>query len=371
MDLERPRQALQHAAEQFTLSGSALYAALSRRAADDPELLSLAAEVPRGQLVGALLMSAVHFELLGSPRHELAGWLASLCPDPLPPEQAYPAFRAFCRGHRDGIVRTLRTRNLQTTSANRAAALLPALARVVTQAGAPPALVELGCGAGFNLLFDQGLHEYRRDGVTVFTVGSPTAPLRLACELIKSLDRAGAVPGLEPFPMPSVATRIGIDLQPPDLDDPDEERWLLAMNFPELTAHAAQLRSALEVRRRTPLRIERGDALARLPALSAKLDAPLCILHSNCLYQWTPEHRQALDDWLVAESRRRTIHRIGMERFAHLPPALAQLAAPGSIAPCDLVHTVYERGEARVTPLGHVESFGRWLEWHAPVVAAP
>ena len=54
-----------------------------------------------------------------------------------------------------------------------------------------------------------------------------------------------------------------------------------------------------------------------------------------------------------------------MERFAHLPPALAQLAAPGSIAPCDLVLTVYERGETRATPLGHVESFGRWLEWHA------
>ena len=103
MDTDRARRALEHADDQFTRSRSMLFAALCRRAADDPEILSLAAEIPRGQLVGPLLMSAVHFELLGAPEHELAGWFASICPDPLPPESAYPAFSAFCREHRDAI----------------------------------------------------------------------------------------------------------------------------------------------------------------------------------------------------------------------------------------------------------------------------
>lgn len=278
--------------------GVGLYAALSARIAEDPEIVSLLGHGLAGQ-PGAHLFAAAHYLLLKDPSDPLARYYGTLTAHPGPPDEAFPAFARFCRTHRDELVELLETRTVQTTGPDRCQILMPMLSRVASMAGAPLSLIEIGCSAGILLTFDK--YAYAPHGRP--RLGPAGAPLTFNPEV-----RGG--PDLH---IPAVNHRIGLDLHLVDARSDDDRRWLLAQSAPEQSERQARLATALDVVAQTDIRFIEGHALAHLADVIAATPGPLCVYHSACLMYWNAEGRAALDALLLEASREREFFRVGME----------------------------------------------------------
>ena len=330
------------------LQAAPLYARLSRCIARDPELLALAAH-GRAEPLPLLFLGAVRYLLLrGEDRHPLAASYADAADgvssttggDPC------PDFRDFCRRHRDALRDLIATRRVQTNEVRRCTALLPAFGRVAERAGGRPlALVEIGASAGLNLLWDR----YRYDYGSGHVWGDPASPVVLTC----TLRGGGGVPPL-PVPFPAIATRVGIDLHPVDVRDPDAALWLRALIWPEHADRADRLDRALRLARNDPPVVVAGDALDLLPAVVSGLPAGAvpCVFHSYTVNQFPPEARERFTAILGDLGRRRDhLFDVSLEWLHTEHPAL-ELAA-------------WENGVETRTPLARCDAHGGWLEWTA------
>ena len=329
-------------AESECRGSSPLYERLARAVADDAEMLALAAEAPPGQPTPNLFLAAVHFLLLGTAGAPLARFYPSLTETAAAPDRAYPEFREFCRDNVAAVRRLLATRRVQTNEVGRCAYLFPAFATVAREAGdAPLALVEIGTSAGLNLMWPRYAYRYG-DGVVH---GDPRSPVQLSCEL-RGADRP-------PFPraMPRVGLEVGVDLAVPDLDDPDDAGWLLALVWPEHHERRAALRGAIEIARAARPRLVTGDGLARLPGL---LDAvppgmTACVFHTHTINQFTVEGRERLSALLAAHGARRDLHRVSAEWLTGPDPRLELVS--------------WRAGRVSPRVLGSCHPHGRWLRW--------
>jgi hypothetical protein len=110
------------------------------------------------------------------------------------------------------------------------------------------------------------------------------------------------VPPLEP---PPVASRIGVDLSPPDPSDLEDARWLRACLWPDQPARHERLATALAIARDHPVEVRRGDALVELPGLIAAApdDALVCVFHTAVLVYFTREQRDELAALLAGAGR--------------------------------------------------------------------
>lgn len=144
------------------------------------------------------------------------------------------------------------------------------------------ALVEVGPSAGLNLLWDRYGYDYGAAGQW----GDLDSPVR-----IESAVRAGNPP--LPDETPPVASRVGIDLNPLDVTDPDDARWLRSLVWPEHDERHRVLANAIDAARRTPPDIREGDALELLPEVVAEIpdDRPVCVFDTQVRYQLSDEGR--------------------------------------------------------------------------------
>jgi len=141
---------------------------------------------------------------------------------------------------------------VQTNEVQRSWALLPAFLSL--DDGRPFDLLELGPSAGLNLLWDRYAYRYSSG-----TWGSGELELR----------------GDDRLPPPSalftrtvdVARRRGVDLSPVDVTTADGARVLQAFVWPDQAERLERLKRAIEVARRDPPELIRGDYVAELPAL--------------------------------------------------------------------------------------------------------
>jgi len=191
---------------------SPLYERLSLGIADDPELLAIAAHAKPGQPVPNLFLAVVHFLLLGGMQHSLAHFYPSIHPTGASSADPFPSFRALCLEYRQDILELISSRLVQTNEVRRCGCLLPAFMHVTQQAGGRPlALVEIGASAGLNLLWDRYGYDYgigRR-------YGNSCSPVLIVCGLRS--DRHLPLPDVWPV----VTMRVGLDLNPIDVRDPD------------------------------------------------------------------------------------------------------------------------------------------------------
>ena len=142
---------------------SRLYGRLARAVATDRELLSLAAHAAPGQPAPNLFLAAVHHLLLGGADHPLRRFYPSVGGhgrgDPA------PAFRDFCRVHREYLAALLAARRVQTNEVRRCALLVPAIGAAWRRLEERPlALVEVGAAAGLNLGWDRYRYVYVPQG---------------------------------------------------------------------------------------------------------------------------------------------------------------------------------------------------------------
>lgn len=304
---ENYRRFSQHAAA----GKSPLYAELTARIAQDAELLGFLAELPLAKRQPNLLLGAVRF-LYGTQ------------PD-------YAAFRAAVLEQRDAVTAVMRRRRTQTNEPARCAVLLPLLARLPQ----PLALLEVGAAAGLCLLPDR--YGYAYDGHRV----GPT-------EVVFECAPQGAVP--LPARLPEVAWRAGIDLEPVDLTDGDDVRWLEALVWPGRPERLERLRRAVEIARRDPPRVVRGDLLDRLEDVAAQApsDATLVVFHTAVLAYLGEEQRAAFA---------RRVGSLDAEWIASEAPGVTPGAGPAAAGEAGFVLAHSGR------PVARCDSHGSWIRW--------
>lgn len=201
----------------------------------------------------------------------------------------------------------MRTRLTQTNEPGRCATLLPFLAAIE----GPLALLEVGASAGLCLYPDRWQYRYA-DAV----VGDPDAPL-LACEPLG--------PFTAPSRLPEVIWRAGIDLNPLDVTDADDVRWLEALVWPEQTERRARLHDALAIARDDPALLTAGDLNDELVALASNApdDATLVVFHSAVLTYVSAEARGRFVEQVTALPG----HWLANEGPGVLPAVTAQVPA--------------------------------------------
>jgi hypothetical protein len=285
---------------------SPLYERFSLGVAADPELLQLAAYTRQGQPPPNMLFGAVQLLLLQGATHPLADFYPSIAGEVQATGDPYPVFRDFCRQYRDAIRPIIATRITQTNEVRRCAYLLPAFTFIARRSGGCPlALVEIGASAGLNLLWNRYGYDYGTGRI----YGDHSSPVR-----ITSVFKGPIYPPL-PDSFPAVAARIGIDLNPIDVRDPNATLWLRALIWPEHTARATLLHQAIQVAQDHPPLLVTGSVFKRLPEVIAEIppDATLCLYHTHVIYQFSPAERQQLLSLIASYGQYRDLYHISCE----------------------------------------------------------
>lgn len=239
-------------AHQYAAGSCPGYVQIAQHLAQDEQVLGLLTSLPPGnKRQPNLLLGAVRF--LGGP------------------VDCWERFRPWLVEHWEQVRAVVMQRRTQTNEVRRCASLLPLLA----QLPGPLALIEVGASAGLCLYPDR--YRYSFDGAD--PIGPTDSPVLLECAT------SGPVP--VPEQVPQVVWRAGVDVNPLDVTDAEDMRWLESLIWPgrNETARRARLRAATQVAVADPPYLVTGDLTQVLPQLAAQAprQATLVVFHSAVL----------------------------------------------------------------------------------------
>jgi hypothetical protein len=300
---------------------SPLYEEFALGVAKDADVLAFLHTLPETKRQPNLLFGAVKY-------------LTGVMPD-------YGSFRAFIAGHQDDLRDLMSVRSTQTNEPGRCAVLLPLLADL-TQ---PIALLEVGASAGLCLLPDRYGYDYggHRVGPNDSTVTFPCKP-------------RGPVP--VPEAVPEVAWRLGVDVHPLDVTNPDTGRWLSALVWAGDAEREDRLRAAINVASMNPPSVVSGDLLTETTRLAASAppEATLVVFHSAVMPYLSPEDRTRFID-VVSQLPAVWVSFEGLGVLPEIDARLMQESEPDSRA------FVLARDGA---PVALASPHGRWIRWLDP-----
>lgn len=278
VDLERLTSVFCHFAERECQGSSDLYEYLARHIADDEEVLRVASFVPSGQPVPNMLFGAVQYLLLQGEGAELRSYYPGLVEQPQAMKSCYPHFRSFVLKHEGVLIEILESKRVQTNEVRRCAYLYPAFCSIYDKVRKPLALVELGCSAGLQLLWDQYSYSYG-DGASYGHNGSK---VRMTSEI-----RGDRLPLLLPS-SPPVVYRMGIDLHVNDVRNAEDFLWLRALIWPGYHDRVTMLEQAVEVlKHQSGIQFREGDGTELLPEIVRVIpeEAVICVFHTHVANQ--------------------------------------------------------------------------------------
>ncbi len=305
-----------------------IYAALANAVAADEQLLSFIAKQPDQQ--PNLFFGAVQY---------LAGVeMMPTCGDTL---------REFVLTNGEKVAQVMSSHHTQTNEIGRCAVILPALPK------GPIALLEVGASGGLCLFLDKFRYEYGRH-----CVGPVDSPVVLRC------TPKGAVPVRNEFP--TIIWRQGLDIDPIDLNDDEQVRWLLALVWPDHVERRNRLKAAIELCRAEPSPVIRGDFVDDLPMLleAAPKELTLVVFQSALFPYVAAERRRAFVNLLANLSHTRDILWISNESPRAIPE-LDALAPQQSSLRFLLGRTRFSSGRITRELLGLSQPHGWDLEWLA------
>jgi len=229
----------------------------------------------------------------------------------------------------------------QTNEVRRSATLMAGLMTVAGMFGPHIELLEVGASAGLNL--NLGRYAYCLGGTSA---GDPASPVRIAPKWQGPAPRRHRV---------EIVEACGVDLAPLDPRDPDDCERLMCYVWADRDDRMEQLSAALQLARRFPPAVERGDAANWL---EARLSAPQphritrVVMHSM------------VRQYLATADRLRMIQalaRAGAAATADRP--LAQLAFEWDEGrrKVELVLTTWPDGTRRL--LAHPDPYGDVVSW--------
>jgi hypothetical protein len=270
---------------------SPAYERLALAVARSPDLLAFLRSVPPDRRQPNLFLAALR-HLGGVPRDARA-------------------IKALVRTEAGRIRDIMLSRTTQTNEPARCAVLLPVLADLRQ----PLALIEVGASAGLCLLPDLYGYDYGRRRLE--PPAASVAPV-FSC-------RASPATPL-PAALPKVAWRCGLDLNPLDVNAPEQMAWLETLIWPGCEVRRANLKAALCLARAQPPSVVRGDLGRDLAALIARAPTgvQLVVYHSAVLaYLPSASEREAF-----ARSLRLTDAVWISNEPAAVFPELAKMAPP-------------------------------------------
>lgn len=257
---------------------SSLWAELSEGIADDSDLLTLLARLPKAKRQPNLFLASYR-SFFGVPDNFLS-------------------FRADALRNFETIAGRMIARSTQTNEPGRCAVLLPLIARLPQ----PIAVIEVGAAAGLCLLFDR--YGYRYNTELLLPSDPVDAPI---FDCISS--------GNTPLPdrIPEVAWRAGLDLSPLDVNDDAQMEWLETLVWPGQDLRVKRLRKAIAVAQQCPPQVIQGNLSADLEDLIGQIPPGLTkvVFHTAVLnYLPTQVERDDFSDkvmtladhWIANES---------------------------------------------------------------------
>jgi hypothetical protein len=335
-------------ADSFLPDYSPLYRAIATHVVGDADVLALVRAAPPEAHLPLVLLAAVHYLVLGGADHPLADVYAGRSD-----AEVGPLFRDLCLSRRDEVLAVMAHRRVQTNEVARSALIGPPLTLVSRTFGRPVHVIDVGASAGLNLCCDRYLLDYGELGRS----GPEDSAVHIACAV-----RGGVPPiadRLGPF-----ASRVGIDLDPPDLRDPDDVRWLLACVWPD-TGRLERARAAMAVARAGPPTVLRGDALDRLPDVFDRLgsDGIACVLTTWSYSYLSAEQRLSFVELLAHEGRHRPVVWIAGDGPGVVDAVEVSADGPGDGEVLSAV--TFEAGSTDARVLARVHPHGLWMDWLA------
>jgi hypothetical protein len=342
-----------------------LTAALFDAVAGDSTLLGAIASLPSDRLPALLAGAAISLLARRDTESRLHAYFPEGgAPQPTFDEGFFPAFASFCSRHLDEIMAVCRAHRYQMNEVARCTQLACGLAAAAKAGQEPIGLVDLGTGAGLALHLDR----YRYALGSRFS-GPADAAVELRCA-VRGRRRPPAVH------LPPIAERIGIDLDPVDLEDEEARNWLEACTPPEETA-LSRLVAAVEVARRHPPEILRGDVVEMLPEVLASLPSgrPVTVVDSYTAVFLPEDRRLGLVDALAKAGRHRPVTWLSLDPLVPLGPSgrhsvqglslsnqlIADYQQQGVFAVLGALRFDGDSSGARLLARSHPS--GTWIEW--------
>ena len=339
-----------HFGEVDAAETSPLYERVAVALSESDEALRAIEAAPARKRHPAVILAALHDLALAGRDPALAAAYAAADGD----AAASAAIDTMVR-MTDSVVAIAVRRPTRSDETGRCAVLYPAIAEAARRAGANAVgLIDVGCSAGLNLNVD-------RVGITYSngqSLGDPSSPVQQSSSIV----------GHRPIPtraMPEVVARVGVDLDPVDVTDADDARWLRACLWPDQPEQVARLEAEMALAVTAPPLLLRGDAVEVLPDAFARVPADALPVVTTT---WALSH-------FPLESRLRFLHRldeaagravawVSVEGVGVAPaiPTLGDRRASGhSIVGL----AVFDRSALRAEAIGRCWLRGRLLSWLA------
>ncbi|MBO0688857.1 MAG: DUF2332 domain-containing protein, partial [Candidatus Dormibacteraeota bacterium] len=256
----------------------------------------------------------------------------------------------------DSVVAIAVRRQTRTDETGRSAVLYPAVAEAARRVGAKAVgLIDVGCSAGLNLDVDRVGISYSNGQ----SLGDPASPVQLSSSVV----------GDRPIParaVPEVVARVGVDLDPLDVTDPDDARWLRACLSPDQRERVARLEAELALAATAPPLLLRGDAIEVLPDAFAGVPAGALpvVTTTWSLSSFPLESRLRFLHRLDEAAAGRPVAWVSVEGVGVAPaiPTLGDRRASGHSI---LGLAVCNRSAVHAEAIGRCWSQGRFLAWLA------
>jgi hypothetical protein len=299
--------------------------------------LDIARQSNPGQPIPNLFFAGVHYLLLSDESHSLTQYFSTVESRKSAAEPIFSEYRKFCVENRDSLVELLSYRRVQTNVVGRCAYLMPSFGIVATHAeGRPLALIDVGASAGLNLNWDKYRYSYSNGR----EFGLSDATVRLESEVVGEKS-----PEL-PDRYPEVAIRVGIDMAPVDLANPDDLLWSRSLIWPEHPHRASVFDAAAAILTQSPPTLFSGDALDLLPGILETVpdDSAPCVFHCHTLNQFTPQARESFREIIETASEIQAVYLVSAEGGTLV------------VSRCD-------SGAWSVLASANCDPHGWWVEW--------
>jgi hypothetical protein len=258
----------------------------------------------------------------------------------------------------DSVVAIAVRRKTRTDETGRYAVLYPVIAEAARRAGADAVgLIDVGCSAGLNLSVD-------RVGITYSngqSLGDPSSPVQQPASIVAG----GPVPART---MPAVVARIGVDLDPVDVTDADDARWLRACLWPDQPdqpERAVRLDAELALAATAPPLLLRGDAVEVLPDAFAQVpaDALPVVTTTWTLSQFPLESRLRFLQRLDEAATGRAVAWVSAEGVG-VAPAIPTFGDRHASGHSIIGLALFGHSALRAEAIGRCWSRGRLLAWY-------
>jgi len=344
-------QVYRHFGEVEAAKSSPLYERVAVALSESDEALRAIEAAPARKRHPSVILAALHDLALSGRAPALAAAYAAADGD----AAAGAAIDTLLR-MTDSVVAIAVRRQTRTSETGHCAMLYPAIAEAARRVGATAVgLIDVGCSAGLNLNVD-------RVGITYSngqSLGDPSSPVQ----------QSSSVVGDRPIParaMPDVVARVGVDLDPLDLTDADDARWLRACLWPDQPERIARLEAEIALAASAPPLLLRGDPVEVLPDAVARVpaDALPVVTSTWALSRFPLESRLRFLHRLDEAATDRPVAWVSLEGVGVAPaiPTLGDRRASGhTIIGLAMFHASALHAEA----VGRCWSQGRFLAWLA------